>query len=388
MIESILFFGDYPNSADPSLSVFFQTLIYAIADMGVKCTVISPVSVTKYRNQIRQIPYCCEEKTKNGSVIKVYRPKYISYSSKVIGKLDTHTWTVKSLRKAAEKVVEKEKLVFDATYGHFINIGGVSACRVGSRYKVPSFVANGESDLNPTTYNYSSGYDLNPFKDCTGVISVSSKNKQELIERQLIDERRITVIPNAIDDSLFRPLEKEDCRHLLDLPKDAFIVGFVGGFSERKGSDRVYKACEKIPDCYMAFCGKGDSKPTGEKVFFCSSLPHDEIPVFLNAIDVFVLPTLNEGCCNAVLEAMACRVPIITSDKPFNYDILTTEEAVLVDPADVEKIRDAIKFLMGNSEKRKQLCESAYNRSKLFTIHERARRIIEYMESCTKEQTI
>ena len=381
MINSILFIGDYPNEADPTLSVFFQTLIHAIADTGIRCTVISPVSVTKYRDKVFAIPYRTEEKTQNNAIIQVFHPKYFSFSSKVIGPIDTHTWTVKSLRKAAEIVVEKEGLSFDATYGHFINIGGISACRIGTKYNVPSFVANGESDLNPSTYNYESKYDLLPFKNCAGVISVSSKNKKELTERGLIDPKRITVIPNSIDEEVFKPRNQKECRSELGLPEDKFIVGFVGGFSERKGSKRVLEAAKDIPGCCLAFCGKGDNIPYAENVIFCRSLPHHEIPAFLNAIDVFVLPTLNEGCCNAVLEAMACGKAIITSDREFNYDILDHTDAILIDPTDISAIRNAIVDLKDNEAKRRQLGEAAHRKAQMFTIRERARKIIEYIEN-------
>lgn len=380
MINSILFFGDYPNEADPTLSVFFQTLIHAIADKGIQCTVISPVSMTKYREKTFKIPYRTEEKTQEGKRITVYHPKYFSFSSKVIGKIDTHTWTVKHLRRAAERTVKKEALRFDATYGHFINIGGISACRIGHRYHVPSFVANGESDLNPSTYNYDSKYDLKPFINCSGVISVSTKNKNELIERKLIDPQRITVIPNSIDETIFKPLDQQECRKRLGLPEDKFIVGFVGGFSERKGYNRILEAARDIPECHLAFCGKGATIPEADNIVFCDSLPHDQIPVFLNAIDVFVLPTLNEGCCNAVLEAMACGKAIVSSDREFNYDILNKDEAMLVDPTDVNAIKEAIIEMKQNEEERHQLGEAALKKSQQFTIHERARKIIEYME--------
>ena len=386
MLKSILFFGDYPNAANPTLSVFFQTLIYAIADMGITCNVISPISVTKYRWQALKIPYLSEEKTHKGAIVRVYRPRYISFSSIALGKIDTHTWTVKAMRKAAEQVVSREALCFDVTYGHFINIGGVSACRIGSKYGIPSFVANGESDLRPSTYNYNSKYDLLPFKNCTGVISVSSKNKKELIERNMIDEDRIVVIPNAVDEKLFKPLDKTICREKLGFPCDKFIVGFVGSFSERKGSNRLFEAVKEISNCYMAFCGEGNIIPKSDKVVFCDSLPHSEIPVFLNAIDVFVLPTLNEGCCNAVLEAMACGVPIITSDQEFNYDILDSREALLIDPTDIGAIQEAIVTLMEDENKRLRLGELALNKSKLFTIDERARKIIEYMNHVRKNK--
>ena len=51
-----LFIGSYPNPLEPYRSAFFQTLIHQFAEMGVDCTVISAVSVTKYRQKIKNIP--------------------------------------------------------------------------------------------------------------------------------------------------------------------------------------------------------------------------------------------------------------------------------------------------------------------------------------------
>ena len=107
MIRRILFFGDYPNALERNLNVFFQNLIYQVADEGVECTVIAPVSITKYRNRIRQIPYYREEYTKDKHIVKVYSPKFVSYSCKHFGKIDTHVWTIKTMRRAALRVVER-----------------------------------------------------------------------------------------------------------------------------------------------------------------------------------------------------------------------------------------------------------------------------------------
>ena len=85
----ILFVGSYPNVIEPYMSVFFKALIYEMADIGVECHVISPVSITKYRNRVFDIPEKTDEYTKNGSKITAYYPKIISYSAKKIGKWNT-----------------------------------------------------------------------------------------------------------------------------------------------------------------------------------------------------------------------------------------------------------------------------------------------------------
>ena len=62
-----------------------------------------------------------------------------------------------------------------------------------------------------------------------------------------------------------------------------------------KGSDRLLEACRGLPGVSLAFAGSGKNAPSGSNVVFCKSLPHEDVSDFLNAIDVFVLPTRNEG---------------------------------------------------------------------------------------------
>ena len=74
---------------------------------------------------------------------------------------------------------------------------------------------------------------------------------------------------------------------------------------------------------------------------------------------MFCLPTLNEGCSNAIVEAIACGLPIISSNLPFNDDILDSSNALLVNPESVDDIASAIKQLMDNSDLRQKLAEGS-----------------------------
>ena len=105
----------------------------------------------------------------------------------------------------------------------------------------------------------------------------------------------------------------------------------------------------------------------------------EDMPFFLSAADVFALPTLNEGCSNAIIEAMACGLPIITSRLPFNYDILSSQDALLVDPNDVNEIRDAVIRLKEDSEYRKRLGHSALERARGLSLDGRAQKIIAWI---------
>ena len=130
----------------------------------------------------------------------------------------------------------------------------------------------------------------------------------------------------------------------------------------------------------IIFIGKGQEETDCKGIIFKGALPHDEIPRYLNCADAFVLPTLAEGCCNAVIEAMACGLPIISSDMEFNWDVLNADNSIMVDPENVDEIANAIAELRDNSEIRKEMSKVALHTAANLTIRIRAEKIAEFME--------
>ncbi len=377
-----LFVGMYPNNVSPYRNVFFQNLIFAMADMGVDCTVISPIPVTKYRLSIKSIAYKTIHKTPNGSEITVYYPWYVSASSKQIGTFNTEKLSEKWFEDSIMKTVKKINKKFDFVYGHFFLYGGLAAVRVGKYLKIPSFIAYGECDFETQvrqTYGYPKPDQL---EGLTGIISVSSKNTKELNDLGIVKGVPIITAPNSTDLKLFFKKDKEECRRKLGLPQDKYIVGFVGGFIERKGDKRLLEAINHIEGVYGAFAGKGDNPPSGEKVVFCKAIEHNAVSDFLNAIDVFCLPTLSEGSCNAIVEAMACGCPIISSNRPFNDDALDDSNSIRIDPLSIQEIKESIEVLMNSP----QMCESfsikSLEKAKEFEIGQRANKILSFIKKC------
>jgi glycosyltransferase involved in cell wall biosynthesis len=93
-----------------------------------------------------------------------------------------------------------------------------------------------------------------------------------------------------------------------------------------------------------------------------------------------VLPTLAEGCCNSIVEAMACGLPIISSDLPFNDDILDDNNSIRIDPNSIREIRDAIKQLIDNPELMKNMSIASTRSAKDLTIEKRVKNIIEFID--------
>lgn len=381
-MNSILFVGMYPNPVLEYRNVFFRNLIFAMADQGTACTVIAPVSITEFRLKTGKIPDEEIQKTPEGNDVHVYYPRYISASSKQIGKYNTEHLSEKFFSNAALKkarTLEQKGMKFDCVYGHFFLYGGLTAMRIGRSLNIPSFMAYGECDFQSQvgqTYGLPKPEELEGLR---GIVSVSSDNTNELHSLGIVENIPILTAPNAADLTIFKPMDKAECRKKLGIPKDKFVVGYVGGFVERKGDKRLLEAINHIDGVYGAFAGRGHNPPSGDKVLFCRPMEHEEVPVLLNAADVFCLPTLSEGSCNAIVEAMACGCPVISSDLPFNDDALTDDNSIRVDPNSVTEIEQAISELYENSEFRKKLSERALKTAEKFDISARADRIIKFI---------
>ena len=188
------------------------------------------------------------------------------------------------------------------------------------------------------------------------------------------------VLPNAVDSREFHKVPKEEARNMIGLSKEDTIALFVGSFCHRKGVLRVTEAVESVDGLKLILIGNGEQSPNSERILYSGRVPHDKIVMYLNAADMFVLPTLAEGCCNAIVEAMACGLPVISSDRPFNDDILDESCSIRIDPSNIEELSDAIALLKNDPELREKLSEGALSKAKGLTIEQRAAAILQFID--------
>lgn len=163
------------------------------------------------------------------------------------------------------------------------------------------------------------------------------------------------------------------------LPSDRLLIAFVGALEPRKGPRRIAEAMRNVGGVAGVFVGSGTEPPEGDHVIFCRRLPHQQVPELLSACDVFALPTTDEGCCNALIEAMACGLPVISSTGPFNDDILNRSVSIRIDPMDVQAIREGILQFRDHPEFRAQMAAEALRWSANFDINQRASNILGFM---------
>ncbi len=360
----------YPTKEDP-ICAFIRPVVAAIADMGVKCTVISAQSMTHaWTNKEKRRPFHWTDRTDKGSMIEVYQPHYVSFSNvRIKGRSISDTLKFAAVRRAIRHIKEEPEMV----YAHFWDMAITAAFSTKGRY--PIIAVSGEERID--VYDRYNERDVNRWLDLIkGVICVSTKNYNESRDTGLLRYNPQTIIlPNAIDRSRFHPIDQSVAREKLGISNDEKIAVFVGAFIERKGALRVVEAAEKVPGLRLMIIGKGEQKPESDRTIFKGLVSHDDLIYYLCAADFFVLPTLAEGCCNAIVEAMACGLPIISSDRPFNDDILDDSNSLRIDPLDINEISEAMRRLTEDKELRTRLAKGAKARAESLSIEERSKRI-------------
>jgi glycosyltransferase involved in cell wall biosynthesis len=199
----------------------------------------------------------------------------------------------------------------------------------------------------------------------------------EIEERLRVDgfpSSRIHRIPNFIDDSLFHPVppgEKQEKKRSL-LQGGGQVVVYSGRFIACKAIDVLLNAwsaaVREHPGARLVLLGTGplagemkalaDRLGLGETVLFAGHVSN--VADYLKAADLFVLPSLQEGMPNTLLEAMACGLPSVATRIGGVVDIVRDgENGLLVDPGDAAGISAAITKLLGDPELSRRISSSA-----------------------------
>ena len=385
MINSIIIVSpDYPTSKTIDF-VFVDQLCRAMAAKGVKVYVIAPQSLTKCI--LRRIPIAPSKQivsNVDGSQFTLFRPKYFSVGN-AGGFLKNHNSN--SFNRAVFRVGKRLPKP-SAIYGHFWE-SVKAAYYVATYHHIPLFASSGEEAISLDRIGYSIEEAQTISTALFGAIHVSTDNQNQCKECGLVTDDNSIVIPNAINNKLFYPRDKKRCREELSIEDNDFVVAFVGQFNSRKGPLKVAEAISRLNrhDVKSFFIGSGIEDPQCPGIIYKGKVDHDLIPDYLSASDVFVLPTLKEGCCNAIIEAMACGLPIISSDLPFNYDVLNSNNSILVNPENVDEMVTAIEKLYEDRSLLNKLSEAALESVESLTLDKRVDRILNFMNQRINNDT-
>jgi UDP-glucose:(heptosyl)LPS alpha-1,3-glucosyltransferase len=198
----------------------------------------------------------------------------------------------------------------------------------------------------------------------TAVICNSRMVRDEIRERFGVAESKLHVVYNAIDCNDFSPAlrrERAALRVRLRIPEEAVLFLLVGSGYERKNVATVIEALRELgPDARLVVVGR-DKEPAryeelaqrlgvAERVIIAG--PQLDPRPYYGAADAFVLPTLYDPFPNAALEAMACRLPIVTSTKSGAAELVREHDAGLICPSrDVAGLAAHMRVLMDPAQR-------------------------------------
>ena len=183
------------------------------------------------------------------------------------------------------------------------------------------------------------------------IITVSDSLRRLALELG-VAPARAQVVANGVDADKFHPADRAAMRARFKLPAEARVLITVGGLVERKGFHRVIELMpallQQFPELHYLVvggpCAEGDwggrlrqqveALGLGERVHFLGTVRPEALREPLSAADLFVLSTRNEGWANVLLEAMACGLPVVTTDVGGNAEVVARPELGTVVPFD------------------------------------------------------
>ena len=241
---------------------------------------------------------------------------------------------------------------------HSVAVGSAAA----SLAKVPIRIISRRVDF-PLKRNYFSRRKYR--KNIDKIIAISEGVKKVLIEGG-IDPDCIDVIPSGIDFSPFEKgdlVEKQDnyLRRELSFEPDDYLVGIVAHLADHKGHKYLIKATEILkksaPNIKMIIVGEGPLRMMLNKqasdsgvediVFFLGF--REDVPRILHSLDLFVISSYLEGMGSSILDAMACRLPVVATKVGGIPEVVTNgETGLLVPPRSPSALARAILRLYYN----------------------------------------
>lgn len=192
------------------------------------------------------------------------------------------------------------------------------------------------------------------FMGADRIVVTTQLMAETIRERYRLSERRVRVIPNNVQTSVFAPASSGDTK------KQRVI--YIGRLSQEKNVNLLIEAMDGI-DAELCIAGEGVlrnelealAKKSKVDVRFLGAVQNNRLPELLNSGQVFVLPSKYEGHPKALIEAMSCELAVVGSDVPGIREIIRHNDNGMLCEESPESIREAIKVLLGSKTLRKRL---------------------------------
>jgi len=236
----------------------------------------------------------------------------------------------------------------------------------------------------------------------THVITISESSKRDILEYAHVPEEKVTVTPLAANPEVYHPGDPDRALSLLS-PKyklrRPFILytsriehpgknhaGLIRAFARLKREDQIpHQLVLAGSDWDRAAEVHRIAEETGcgADILFPGFVAGADLPLFFQAADVFVFPSLYEGFGLPILEAMSCGKPVACSNVSSMPEV-AGDAAMLFDPYQEDSIATAIRSIITETDLRQRLADRGLERSKQFSWSKTAARTLEVLRSVAR----
>lgn len=342
--------NNFPDKSDKyTQEIFVKEQVKLLKDYFKNVYVISPVAYGV--DYLRKTTY----ENYQFDNVYVFFPKYFNFP--LFYFYFRNCWSYLGGRETF-KLINKMNLNFDLIHAHFTWPSGVIATRLKKRLKTPLVITEHISSgkLKTTIFKKDSLY-IKTFSESNAIIRVN--NKDISLFREIdIPLNKVFSVPNGYDSNKFSVLNMEDCRIKLELPTDKKIILNVGNlYGEVKGHKYLIEAMNEVikhrKDVLCIIVGSGilhhklknqiESLGLNDYVKLAGGKPHYEIPIWMNACDMFVLPSLNEGNPTVMFECLGCGKPFVGTKVGGIPEIIVSDDyGLLCDSAKPKELAENI----------------------------------------------
>lgn len=243
-------------------------------------------------------------------------------------------------------------------------VGGLAARLAGAKFVRTRHLSNPIRSSRTNFINELAHY----------IFTTGESVREDMIRNNRIKPERIQSIPTGINADRFRrgTLNREACRKSLDLDENDLVVGIIAVLRRFKRHDLLVEAMtdlfSEFEHLKLVIAGDGPIKDVIEKEIKNRGLSDRVIMTghvndperILAALDVFVLSSdSKEGVPQSVMQALLMDLPVVATAAGSTADLLHDNNFILVEPGNVDALRDGIRTLVSDQSKRKSYSEKA-----------------------------
>ena len=232
---------------------------------------------------------------------------------------------------------------------------------------------------------------LRYMRHCAHIIA-PTPGIRDLILREYPLDVPVSVVPSPVDLNQYDGLKPDQVRTMLGLEEEELLL-YVGRLSKEKGLDLILRAFVRIvaerPSVRLLLLGEGPYKRAleskarrlglSQRIIFGGVIPHEEVPDYFSAADLFVFSSLTDTQGLALLEAMTAGVPVVAVEAPGPVDVLSEGGGLLVPATEID-FSNAVLSLLADEVCRREMGKQAIRAAQRYSISTTTARMLEVYE--------